>query len=106
MRKITEESAEAFENLQPFKKGNTEVKILGTENGVPCWAALYLFGNKIAEIHKNKRVHYMVITNAGHKTNTTKERLNGLKNVSIKQVNGIWFLNSEQWDGKPKEIKL
>jgi len=33
-------------------------------------------------------------------TATTKERLNGLPNVHIKQIKGKWFLNDVEWDGK------
>ena len=105
MRKITTESIEAFESLKPFNKSNTKVKILGTENGVPVWAELYLFDNKIAEIFKTKRKKVLRITNAGWKSNTTKERLNGLKGVHIHQKNGEWFLNGEKWNGELTEIK-
>lgn len=40
------------------------------------------------------------ITNAGWQSNVTKERLNGLHNVSICQKKGVWYLNGQQWDGK------
>jgi len=40
------------------------------------------------------------ITNAGWKSNVTKDRLNALPNgVSINQVRGEWFLNGNPWDG-------
>lgn len=42
----------------------------------------------------------LVITNAGWKSNTTKERLNGLPNVSIQQKKGEWFLNGTAWNGE------
>lgn len=105
MRKITEQAAQAFNNLEPFKKDNTEVKINATTNGRPTWAELFLFGNKIAEIHKTPKKKVLRITNAGYKTNTTKERLNGLPGVKINQKAGKWYLNGEEWNGKLTEIK-
>lgn len=105
MRQITKESIEAFESLTPFNKSNTEVKILGTENGVSVWAELYLFDNKIAEIHKNKRKKVLKITNAGWKSNTTKERLNALEGVHIHQKQGVWYLNGDKWNGELTQIK-
>ena len=44
------------------------------------------------------------ISNAGWESNTTKERLNGLPGVSIRQKNWSWFLNGEEWDGNWKRI--
>lgn len=105
MRKITKESIEAFNELKPFKQNNTEVKILWLENGVPVWAELHLFGNKIAEIHKTKRKRVLKITNAGWKSNTTKERLNALEGVHIHQKQGVWYLNGEEWNGELTQIK-
>ena len=105
MRQITKESIEAFESLTPFNKSNTKVKILGTKNGVPVWAELYLFDNKIAEIHKTKRKKVLKITNAGWKSNTTKERLNALEGVHIHQKQGVWYLNGEKWNGELTQIK-
>lgn len=104
MRQITQESINAFENLKPFKKSNTEVKILGTTKGVPTWAELYLFDNRIAELHKTPIRRVLRITNAGWKSNTTKERLNGLDGVKIKQSKGVWYLNGEAWDGEMIEV--
>tara|TARA_R110001583_G_scaffold67531_6_gene193116 strand:- start:710 stop:1027 length:318 start_codon:yes stop_codon:yes gene_type:complete len=105
MRQITKESIEAFESLTPFNKSNMKVKILGTENGVSVWAELYLFDNKIAEIHKNKRKKVLKITNAGWKSNTTKERLNALEGVHIHQKQGVWYLNGDKWNGELTQIK-
>ena len=96
MRKITEESVQAFEEGVPFKKSNMKVKVEG------LLAGLYLFDNLIA----TKRVDEknVTITNAGWKSNTTKERLNGLKGVDIRQSKGVWYLNGIEWDGKTKLI--
>lgn len=105
MRKITEESIDAFMNATPFKKSNTEVKVL------PNVTVLILFGNEIAYLY-NDPSRTLSITNAGWKSDTTKERLNALPNVSISQRtinnNGVkkklWYLNDELWDGKLIDI--
>ena len=82
-----------------------KVKILGAEKGISVWAELYLHDNKIAEIHKTKRKKVLKITNAGWKTNTTKERLNGLNGVRINQRKGVWYLNDKEWNGDLITIK-
>lgn len=46
------------------------------------------------------------ITNAGWLSNTTKDRLNAIDGVHIKQKNGVWYLNGELWNGKLTKIKL
>jgi len=89
MRKITQQAVEAFMNETAFKRSNTTVTI---ENGV---AVMRLYGNLIA----NKIEDQIQITNAGWFSNTTKERLNGIPGVSIRQKRGDWYLNGEQWDG-------
>lgn len=95
-RKITAEAISAFINKHEFKKSNTEVVC---ENKIYY---LKLFGNKIAAIKNN---YELWITNAGWKSNTTKERLNALPGVQIYQRNGNWFLNDNLWDGSPKYIQ-
>lgn len=105
MRKITQESVNAFMNGLPFKKANSEVQVIATEKGVPCLLHLLLHGNIIAIRNTNKRTEKLEITNCGWESNTTKERLNGLPNVSIYQKNFVWFLNDKEWDGKLIEIK-
>jgi hypothetical protein len=91
-RKITQESVQKFLNGVPFKKSNMEVSREGTIY------YLKLHGNKIAALEPDGK---MWITNAGWRSNTTKERLNGLPGVSIYQRNWYWFLNDQPWDGKP-----
>jgi len=105
MRKITEESINAFNLSQPFKKQNMEVKIVATESGEPCIVQLLLHDNMIAEKHTNKRGEKLYITNAGWKSNTTKERLNAIEGVNIYQKNWQWYLNNQPWDGSLTEIK-
>lgn len=97
MKNITLEACRSFEAFKPFKKSNTEVLI--DQNGS---AKMYLFGNLIAVNDTEKGLR---ITNAGWQSNTTKERLNSLKNVGISQKKGVWYLNGNQWDGSWIEIK-
>ncbi len=90
MRKITADAVRAFRNRQTFKRGNTEVKVF--DNSV----ALYLHGNMLAEYAADGALY---INDGGWQSNTTKERLNGLPNVSIHQKNFQWYLNGEAWSG-------
>ena len=92
MRKITEESVDAFLNAKKFKKANMEVEVL------PNVTILKLYGNKIAYMY-NDPERTLSITNCGWETTTTKERLNAIPGVSIFQKNWQWYLNDKQWDG-------
>jgi hypothetical protein len=85
MRKTTITIATAFVEGKAKKVNNTHT------DGQSLW----LFGNKIAE----HREDGMYISNAGWKSNTTKERLNGLPDVHIIQKKGEWYLNGNLWDG-------
>tara|TARA_R100000734_G_scaffold18990_1_gene17383 strand:+ start:3600 stop:3971 length:372 start_codon:yes stop_codon:yes gene_type:complete len=104
MRKITQDAIRAFRARKPFKRGNTEVKIIEhnrisrTESPYSN-AYLYLHGHLIAKVEGN-RATATKIRNAGYFTNTTKERLNGLPNVHIHQKNFEWYLNGELWNGE------
>tara|TARA_R110002012_G_scaffold52944_2_gene136043 strand:+ start:1051 stop:1353 length:303 start_codon:yes stop_codon:yes gene_type:complete len=97
MRKITEESVNAFMNAKVFKKQNMEVEVL------PNVTILKLHNNKIAYRYNNPE-RTLSITNCGWKSNTTKERLNGIPNVKIYQKNYKWFLNDKEWCGKLIDI--
>lgn len=77
---------------QSFLKGVT--KKLG--NSATNGSILLLFGNRIAEWREDG----LYITNCGYKTQTTKNHLNTLPNVSISQHKHEWYLNGEKWDGK------
>ena len=92
MRKITEESVDAFMNARKFKKANMEIEVL------PNVTVMKLHGNPIA-FRYNDPERTLSITDAGWRTNTTKERLNGIPNVSIQQKNWEWFLNGDMIDG-------
>ena len=97
MRKITSDSIYSFMNDEDFKSSNTEVVVLPNET------ILKLFGNEIA-YRKNNKARTIMITNAGYKTATTKERLNGIDGVYINQSKGVWYLNGEEWNGRLTEI--
>ena len=76
MRKITREACEAFEAGRDYKNSNTEVNRGG----------LFLHGHKIAEFESlftNDGNDNINITLAGWNTNTTRERLNGLRGVRV-----------------------
>jgi hypothetical protein len=96
MRQITQNSVNAFLNGETFKSSNTTVHISSDKT------ILRLHGNLIAV--KDKGTEKISITNAGWKSNTTKERLNGLPNVSICQRKGLWYLNGVLWNGDLIEI--
>ena len=63
---------------------------------------LKLYGHAIAI--KNIDTNAVSLSACGFKTNTTKERLNGLNGVYVMQKKGIWYLNGNEWDGKTKTI--
>lgn len=86
MRKVTEAVITAFKEHLPRKVGNTS-----TDGKV-----LKLHGNTIAEYRHGE----LWITNAGWHSATTKERLNGLPDVSISQRKGEWYLNGVLWNGE------
>jgi hypothetical protein len=91
MKKVTEKVVSAFMQGKALKVSNTETD--GT--------ALFLHGNKIAE----KRSDGLYVSNAGWMSNTTKERLNALPNVSIHQKNWQWYMNGELWGGKWTKVQ-
>jgi len=97
MRKITKDSVQAFMNAEKFSKQNMVVEVL------PNVTILKLHNNAIAYRY-NDPERTLSITNCGWFSITTKERLNGLPNVSVHQQKGIWYLNDEEWDGKLIDI--
>jgi hypothetical protein len=86
MRQITQRIVSAFEGRRALKIDNSET------DGTSLW----LFGNKIAEWRNDG----LWITNAGWKSNTTKERLNGLTGVRVQSLRRQWYLNDMAWDGE------
>lgn len=99
MRKITNDSINAFMNAKEFKRDNTHVEVL------PNVTVLKLHNNAIAYRY-NDPERTLTITNCGWFTPTTKERLNALPNVNIYQKNFNWFLNGKQWNGNKIDINL
>lgn len=107
MRKVTKNAIACFLNRQDGKFDNTTVlhKAILKNGRFPAgdnWTVLELFGNEIAAIDSKDNSLY--ITNAGWKSNTTKERLNALPGVSISQKKGEWYLNGEKWGGEWTKI--
>ncbi len=91
MRKITSEAVDKFLSKETFKKSNMQVD--------ECFGQyrLKLHGNTIAVLDE---FNMLSISNAGWSSNTTKERLNGLPHVHIKQKNYQWYLNGNEWSGE------
>jgi len=98
MKKITKQSIKAFLNGTKFKKSNMEVEIL------PNVSILRYQNNPIAYRYNDPK-KTLSIQNCGWFSNTTKERLNGLPNVSIIQKNFVWYLNGKEWNGNLIDIK-
>ena len=67
MRKITKASVQAFKDGKNFKLSNTEVFDGG-------YIQMYLFWNLIAQVRNG----VLLIKDAGRRSKTTKERLNGI----------------------------
>ena len=92
-RQISVKAARALAEFRPFKRGNTEVRQPHTA-GDP--SVLYLHGNAIAEILLGQG---LFITDAGHPTSTTKERLSALPGVQVHTRRGQLYLNGKKWSG-------
>jgi hypothetical protein len=90
MRQITQTTAKALINHKAIKLSNTQVV---TYDNV---SKMYLHGNLIA-VNDNGTIS---VSNAGWFSKTTKERLNGIQGVNIKQSKGLWYLNGAEWNGK------
>ena len=93
MRKITAKIIAALLNRETKTIGNSRTD--GT--------TLYLHDNAIAKVDDRGQLW---ITNAGWKSVTTKERLNGLPGVSIHQKDFTWYLNDKPWNGDWVRINL
>ena len=102
MRKVTNDAVSAFMSGRKFSRGNTTVRVIPQDGGGSL-VLMNLHGNTIARHETwNGRTY---ISNCGWATVTTKERLNGLPNVDIRQKNFQWYLNGKAWDGKLIEVK-
>lgn len=100
MRKVTEQAIYHFDKCENFKLSNTQVLVELNVNGFDVH--LLLHGNLIAtkKVNVATQENTIFITNAGWKSNTTKERLNGLNGVGIFQKKGKWYLNGKEWNGE------
>ncbi len=96
-RKITKEAVSKFLSKTPFRKSNMSVE---ESYGI---YKLKLHGNTIATIDE---LGVLSVSNAGWSSNTTKERLNGIPGVYVKQKNWTWYLNGTEWDGTWKRIGI
>ena len=96
MRKITKESIKAFYNREPFKKSNMIVENKEEKT------YLKLFNDTIAMLDE---ANELFITTAGWNSVTTRERLNGLNEVSLGTNKGQLYLNNIPWDGKLVNIR-
>lgn len=97
MRKITKDAISAFNSRQDFKRDNTEVTNF---DGV---TRLELHGNCIATFRPEIGLS---VSSGGWRSNPTKERLNGLEGVSVRQSAGVWYLNGKQWDGQAVTVDI
>lgn len=97
MKKITEESIKAFYSFKKYKKKNMVVYVDKYS------AELRLFRNTIAILNNDKTLQ---ITTCGYNTRTTRDRLNGLKNITVSTKKNQLYLNNERWDGNLKTINL
>ena len=84
MRKITQQTVNAFNQNNNFKSGATQV------NRVIDGMELVLHGHVIA---RNIDGEGLSINLCGWNTNTTRERLNGLTGVNLCTRKGIPYLN-------------
>jgi hypothetical protein len=91
MRKITSEAVDKFLSKTPFKKSNMQVEQVGSI------FRLKLHNNTIAVLDE---FNMLSVSNAGWASNTTRERLNGLPHVHVKQKNWQWYLNGNEWNGE------
>lgn len=96
MRKITEKMMDAFNGGYNMQESNTEVKN----------KAIYLFGHRIAWRENGKLYIQAVFDDFKRISNTTKERLNALKGVSVYTIKKQHYLNGVLWDGKKTEVKF
>lgn len=98
MRKTTKNAIACFMTGMATREGNTTVVV------EPNVTILKLHGNAIAYRY-NDPEKTLSITAAGWQSNVTKERLNGIPNVSISSKKGVWYLNGKEWDGSLIDVK-
>ena len=100
MRKITEESTNAFLNKGKLSKQNMNIFY----DRYDQTSRMLLHNNCIATYDYQEDI--LTISNCGWFSNTTKERLNALPNVNIRQKDFVWYLNGKEWNGNKIDINL
>ena len=85
MRKVTQQIKDAFDQGKSKKVGNTET------DGQTVW----LHGNAIVKRDPDGLVRWSL---AGWNTPTTRERVNGIVNAGVHQVNFEPVLNGQEID--------
>lgn len=93
-RQITIKAVDALMGGYEMSSGNTEVRN----------RAMYLFGNRIARYENGHLYIQAVFDTFSRISNVTKERLNGIKNVSVYHMNKQAYLNYSPCDGKKTMI--
>lgn len=95
MKKVTENAVKHLKNLRELRYSNTTVTV---GRG---FSTMSLFGNEIAAYYRSafKDDNKLIILDAGWRTNTTKERLNGILEYFdlgyIHQKNREWYYTSK-----------
>lgn len=94
MSKISEQAAEAFLEMRPFKLSNTEVRV--AENDEKTYAVeMYLYGNRIAYMDSDMRPQIDLKTLAAWPTNVTIHRLRALW-FDVRRRNGKTLVDGEE----------
>ena len=96
MGRITDDAARAFMAERPFSRGNTVVEVVRAEDRTVV--TMKLWGNAIARRTNSTTGSKLEVTTSGHETRTTKDRLNALDGVSIRQTDFDWHLNDQLWE--------
>lgn len=100
MRKITNESRNAFLRAERFRKGNMAVEIRPWQDQKHDSVILLLHGNPIARYDMgDAALATLQVCDGGWQTVTTKDRLNSLPGVDVTQRKFKWYLNGAEWDG-------
>lgn len=95
MRKITQEAVDALINGHDYQGNNTEVKN----------QAMFLFEHRIAWYERGHLYIQAVFESFSRISNTTKERLNGIKGVNVYTHNKVSYLNGQPWDGRAIRVE-
>lgn len=94
MRKIEEEMLKAIRLEKDWKSDNTEVKYVTHLCYHDNYCEVRLYGNLIAKVYGN--MNSMILYDGGHRTVTTKSRLNALfsnSNCHLFQKKHIWYVS-------------